>query len=262
MKWFITDFDGTLRNSRNNDLKLNPHDEVFIKKIVKSDNKLVIATARPHMQIKAFLKKNYNIEPDYLICNNGTIIVNKKGDLLHKNSVSKEGIVEMCQKLKETDGIHGIVYNTPDKEGVLFHTNWTTDLTNAFFGMTPDNGKIEDIIDLEILSIRIMSDISNKYIFEEFNEADNDLNFIFSTSDNFLNADLTSKDAHKGSAIRVLQQIAKFDDQDVLVAGDDYNDLTMFAEFYENSYIVKQEHNKNIRDKANNVITQIHEIVI
>nr|WP_244756266.1 hypothetical protein [Mycoplasma mycoides] len=45
-----------------------------------------------------------------------------------------------------------------------------------------------------------------------------------------------------------------------MVAGDDYNDLSMFEMFYDNSYMCKHEHNKNIRNKAKYLINNIWEI--
>ncbi|SYV96665.1 Cof-like hydrolase [Mycoplasma putrefaciens] len=49
-------------------------------------------------------------------------------------------------------------------------------------------------------------------------------------------------------------------DENIIVVGDDYNDLSMFEMYYQNSYICKQEHNKQFRNKARYSIDFISQI--
>ncbi|WP_027048295.1 HAD-IIB family hydrolase [Mesoplasma syrphidae] len=263
-KWFFTDFDGTLRNSRNNDLKLNPDDHQFVLNFIEKGNILAVATARPYMQIKKFLKQHYNLRPDYLICSNGSCVYDKSGNLLYDNPIPKLEQKELFDTLKKyEENVIGLIYTTINKEEVLFHKTWNEELKDAYFGMMPENKSLESLEQADILSMRIIVEENLKVQIERFAEKFRLTigQYIFNFNDGIY-IDITSIKTTKGQAIRQLQKLTKFDDKDVIVAGDDVNDFSMFEEFYENSYLIKQERNATFRSQAKKVIEQIHEIEV
>lgn len=127
----------------------------------------------------------------------------------------------------------------------------------------PENDSLESLEKQAILSMRIIVDEVLKERIEKLVEKFKSTIgcFIFNFADGIY-IDITCIKTTKGQAIRELQRFVNFADADVIVAGDDVNDLSMFEEFYESSYLVKQERNESFRDRAKKIVDQIHEIEV
>ncbi|WP_026389434.1 HAD-IIB family hydrolase [[Acholeplasma] multilocale] len=261
MKWLFTDFDGTLRNSRNDDLLLNPKDYEFVKRWQEQGNKLVIATARPFKQMKSYLVEKYNLKPDYLICSNGGAVFNFDGELLFSNPITNSDLNALLDVIETNEEkAYGVIYSSINKEDVLFHKYWNDMLTEAYLGLVPENLPVDAIRNEGIFSFRLVVDESLRETFKEFDRNYLDSAFFYTNYGDELNVDVTNSLTNKGYAIRGLQNVLGFKDEDVYVVGDDINDKSMFKEFFETSFIVRQDRNETFRHKAKNLIEQIYEI--
>lgn len=87
MKLLVSDYDGTFRTNIKN-LKLNIE---AVNKFMEAGNKFAIATARDFNSIKGEIFK-YDIKYDYLICNNGLIIFDRKNNIVSKTTIKEEDI--------------------------------------------------------------------------------------------------------------------------------------------------------------------------
>lgn len=59
MNWLFTDFDGTLRNSKDNKNKITKEDLEFVKTLQLKGHKIIISTGRPFEHISKHMKENY-----------------------------------------------------------------------------------------------------------------------------------------------------------------------------------------------------------
>ncbi|WP_026389436.1 HAD-IIB family hydrolase [[Acholeplasma] multilocale] len=263
-KWLFTDFDGTLRNSKGEELRITPKDLDFVKKWQVDGNKLIIATGRPYEHISEHVNGVYDLYPDFYVTNAGGTVVDGEGKNIYTNTMTEEEKLKIMNFLIEIeDEIQGIVYSTPGDENFLFHKDWENADQEMFMGMTPQNLPINYVEDKTMICYKVLSTDETWNKITKFLD-DNNLNMNL-TSNNLRGikfSEIHHNNVNKGSAIRGLQSILGFKDEDVIVAGDDNNDLSMFAEFFENSYIVTQPYNEDIRNKAETIISELNEVVL
>ncbi|WP_031542405.1 Cof-type HAD-IIB family hydrolase [Mesoplasma photuris] len=262
-KWFITDFDGTLKNDRNDISKIDSRDLNFIKELKKNGHKIVLATGRPYVRIAAFAKEKYDLEFDYYITNAGGLVVDKNGNTIFKNPLLKDEqdmIMNYLESIRNK--ITTILYATENEENVLYHDAWTEKMKD-FILMEPINEPINYVSNKELLCYKLSCSSDTKDEIINFLKENNlNMNITYNIVENESFMEIHHNNVNKGSAIRGLQSKLSISDSDIYVAGDDYNDISMFEEFYENSYITEQEYNEKIRPKAKYLIQQIFEIEV
>ncbi|PTD31269.1 Cof-type HAD-IIB family hydrolase [Mycoplasma leachii] len=261
-KYLFSDFDNTLRNSKvKNSLKIDQKDLEFVKEFQKN-NKLIISTGRPYKQLKEHLLNEYNLIPDYFIVNTGAMVCDNKGKVFYKKTIDKNIKIQLLDFLKTiVDQIDVIVFATSDNESFLFHKNWSTDVEKFFFGLENLNKTLDYLYDKDLLCLKIECSQNTWDQIENFiNKTKLEVNITFNSINNKLFNEIHAFNVSKGQAIKDLQEKLNISSDDIIVAGDDYNDLSMFEMFYDNSYICKHEHNKNIRNKAKHSINNIWEI--
>ncbi|ATQ35850.1 hypothetical protein MENTO_v1c07220 [Mesoplasma entomophilum] len=263
MKWLFTDFDGTLRNSRDEKNLITKIDMDFMMKWQKNGNKIIIATGRPFEHISDHLKENYpNFIPDYYLTNAGAAIYDNNSNELFAKYLPTNLTNEIISFVENNRSeIFSLVYSFKGEENFFYHDHWEEEMSKTFMGMRPQNKPFNYIKDKEMICFKmscktstwnmLMKNLKNKRI--SFSYVSNNLKEI--TFNEIHNAEVS-----KGNAIKEMAKIFNIDKKDIIVAGDDNNDLSMFKEFFENSYMVIQEHNVNIRDKAKYVINKLSDI--
>ncbi|PTD33073.1 putative COF family HAD hydrolase [Mycoplasma mycoides subsp. mycoides KH3J] len=262
MKYLFSDFDNTLRNSKvRNSLKIDQKDLEFVKEFQKN-NKLIVSTGRPYKQLKGHLLDEYNLLPDYFIVNTGALVCNNQGEVFYKKTIDKNIKIHLLDFLKTiVDQIDVIVFVTSDNESFLFHKNWSSDVEQFFFGLENLNKTLYYLYDKDLLCLKIECSQQTWDQIENFiNKNKLEVNITFNSINNKLFNEIHAFNVSKGQAIKGLQKRLNISSDDIIVAGDDYNDLSMFEMFYDNSYMCKHEHNKNIRNKAKYLINNIWEI--
>ncbi|WP_146637213.1 HAD family hydrolase [Spiroplasma clarkii] len=85
MKWWFSDYDGTLNLDHSN--KIKDKDLEFIRNWKKQGNKFVVATGRMVQEISTILE-GYQIDYDYLICNNGATVYDSNKQMIHCQSIN------------------------------------------------------------------------------------------------------------------------------------------------------------------------------
>ena len=96
MKLLVSDYDGTLKSNIRN-LYLNI---CAINKFIQNGNKFIIATGREYESIKKEINL-YEINYDYLICNNGLIIFDKDDKIINALPLSEANFDFICSSLKQ-----------------------------------------------------------------------------------------------------------------------------------------------------------------
>lgn len=221
MKCLVSDYDQTFKTSIKN-LYLNIEG---IRKFRRKGNKFIIATGREFKSIKSEINK-YEIEYDYLICNNGLIIFNNKDNIINCYPLSKDNIKKIYNSFK------GVECNI-SKYNFYEHT----------------------LSDENILEIKASFD-SNEI-------AKNHKNYIESNINN-IHCDIFNKNIYignytsKATAINEILKIENISKEDIYTIGDDINDLEMLEEF--NGYKMLNS-NKNLWFKGIPTKTQVHRLI-
>lgn len=139
MKLLISNYGGTLKPNIKN-LRINL---AVIREFMSTGNLFCIATKRPYTSIKREICI-YDIPYDYLICNNGSVILNSCDRVVNANYIDPE-IATSIIKIIES---HGFEANLYDEYGQATDINKTIDIDTYVKNIFP-NKKMER----EIMSI-------------------------------------------------------------------------------------------------------------
>ncbi|AGR41743.1 Cof-type HAD-IIB family hydrolase [Spiroplasma diminutum] len=259
MKWWFSDYDGTINLKHNN--YIDPRDLDFIKRWIKDGNKFAIATGRMEHEIRPVLESS-NIPYDYMICNNGAVIYDKENGILESASIpmeSRKDIIELFDTLKDEyilgyclkDQRMGYsrveveeIYSNPflneyaTKENNFEKGN--NDILNSpdlnllyFFVAVKDIEKVKKIIDGKIKGCKAVR-----------------------THQNVI--EIMREDVSKAYGIKILQEINNFSLEDVYTSGDGENDIEML-ELTNNSFAMRN-HQTNVDKAAKYIIDNVYEI--
>ena len=190
-------------------------------------NLFVIATGREERILREKLDE-YGVKADYLICNNGSRIVDRAGKILFQKTMDKREACSMTEFLLEEYRIPVDVTGTNRRVQV-------TDGSHAEQETIRYNGILETVSLDEfknkpekILQVHVR--FSNK---EETRHAAEQINACYSGSEAFVNednADIVSRGLGKAEGIGILCRCIGFTGT-VTAIGDSYNDLGMLRRY-------------------------------
>ncbi len=219
-KLIISDLDGTLLNSEH---QISEYSRNAIKKTTEKGTKFCIATGRHHLDAINYCN-NLN-EDIYLITSNGARIHNPDGELLYKQNMDMEVIMEIMNSQIIDKSVHISFYH--EDGWILFKENPELESMVIHNGFYPDIIDIDDLKDYEILKIMFNSKNSNalkkieKFIANKFS---NRVEYCFSGSNFFeINAFMVSK----GNAMEILLDNESIKLSETIAFGDGLNDLDM-----------------------------------
>lgn len=205
MKMLVSDYDNTFYTN-DNDIFNN----IFGVSKFRKNNLFVIATGRsyPDFYIK---KEEYGIEYDYLVLNHGATIL-KNGNIIYNETIDNEVKNKIISSLDFSIVVDYFICSYTGKEK-------NTDLSDVTKIM------------IEFVSLDVARDIYNK-LMDNFS----DYVMIFFISSN-KSLEIVSKNVNKVKAIRFIQKIENFKDDDIYTIGDNYTDLEMIKKY--NGYCMK-----------------------
>lgn len=196
MKLLASDYDGTLKTNIKN-LKININ---AIQKFRNEGNKFAIVTGRSYKSILNEIQ-TYEIEYDYLVCNNGLIIFNNKGDIICKSELN--------------DKDFWYIYND-----LGYNTNYKGIATYNFYGST-DN--LKDMLEI---CVNFKSSKEAKYYKQHLEKRKKNLLCYKDRKQLFIGNKLT-----KADAIKYIQKLEDIESCDIYTIGDNKNDIEMLKEF-------------------------------
>ena len=213
MKLLFSDFDRTLYVNRD----ITQENLDAVNKWQSEGNLFIITTGR-HKRSIIEQMKNFNLKPDYYICNNGAVILDKEKNTIFSKCISNQKIEEIVKYICEN-------------------------YENSF-----------EIIEKERV-IKIMNDagIDN----HNPTELVSDLNTRFRSSlaayANVLNVDIVANGVNKSTGIDfVCKELNDIDD--ILVIGDSYNDIEMVQKY--NGFTVEHG-NEDIKKIAREIFPDV-----
>ena len=249
MKLLVSDYDMTLAFNRIVDTKVIN----AIKKWREKGNIFAIATGRNKFSILEQTNNN-NIEFDYIIANNGALIIDSNTNLILKEEIDKNNAIEVINFL----------YN--NYEGSVEISN-----DNEILSVIPRKGehnlpfKVDRKITIEeaqnIKSItqinKISPDVNKTEIIQD--EINNKFNTVIAYG-NITAIDIVRANISKATGIQNLENILKDKNiEKILVAGDSNNDIDMIKKYDGYVQINARENIKKITNKYFNLISDIIE---
>ena len=206
MKMFVTDYDDTLYTSDEQILiNIQKLKELHEKKFI-----IVIATGRSYSSIKRQVVER-KIPVDYLVCADGSIIYNNKGEVIKDYPINKD-IIE------------------PFKE---FYCNLDYDEIQFSYKDGYAN-KLEENEDILGINVCISTRLYNKQMEKDFYKLKKkykNYNYLAYTHPNYSYLCVKPKDVTKSYAIDYLRKILNLKKSDLYLIGDSSNDVEMLKDF-------------------------------
>jgi len=196
MKLLISDYDGTL----NSDLKNLYLNIKAINKFRDNGNKFVIATGRSFYSIKKDIQR-YDINYDYLICNDGLMIFDKDDNIIN-SSVMSQSDFDLVYTLLTSD--------STVKKFELYN----------FYDSTCD---LKNIVEFYV-KFKSIKDV--KFYKEYLKEIRENIN----CKTHFHSVFIGNK-KNKADAIKDIQAIENINTEDIYTIGNDTNDLEMLKKY-------------------------------
>ncbi len=206
MKVIVSDFDFTfftdeyLENIR------------LINDFVAKGNMFIIATGRNLTHLKKDIK-GFNINYEYLICNDGGIIFDKNGNIIYQKDINPD-IVESIFNVLNNDKNIKVSY-------VDDSVNYTTDTKSKA------NAIIGSYIDSKLASNTLSK------IVKEYNQVHGYL------SDNWIN--ITDISVNKANGVEYLKNYLNIDQDNIYTIGDNVNDIQMLNNYH--GYLIESNLN-------------------
>lgn len=256
MKLLASDLDGTLvvGNELRNDKDLN-----FINKLKKQGYKLIISTGRSYDMVIPLMEK-YNIEYDYLLLCNGSLIMNRAHEKVFDewicNKISNELINDYYndETLIYVDNFKNSIFiDNPnlDKSKISDMMNFFTKRINVEeASLSKDDYKIISFSPIDkdqIKAEKIKNEVIEKY--GEYVEAYRNQFFV----------DIVPKGCSKGIALKRILEVENVSKDNLFVVGDSFNDVSMFN-ITHNSYTFKDSEDK-VKEVANNHVDYVYEVI-
>jgi len=207
-KILVSDYDGTFYLDEEG-IKKNVQK---VSKFRKLGNLFIIATGNNY---ESFIKvvKKYNIEYDYLILDQGSVVINSKRDIIMNCFIDYSTAINVCNMIKK------------HSDNISIFNQWRQCESLVGNNITKISTRINDVEKAKKLTEQL-NDIFRDKI-NAYTMIFSDINIV----------EIICSDTDKRDAIKKVADIEKVSKDNVYVVGDGYNDITMI-EFF-NGYCMK-----------------------
>ncbi|NBI29676.1 HAD family hydrolase [Chengkuizengella marina] len=214
----VLDLDGTFLNS-NKEISHRNMDAVMT--CIKHDIKIIIATARPPRSVKKFVPEVMMKNCSFVFYNGGYIIDNSYKEHIYISKKLSAEIIHYCLTISPK------CHLSIELEDKWFSNKGISDVDAAFFNIdtSPIVLSMDELKQLEATKI-IMTGFNN---IDQLKERFNGRVKIVATDEGEL-IQIMNKNVSKATGISTLCTRNGLQMSDVMVFGDDYNDIEMFKE--------------------------------
>ncbi|MGH4050103.1 MAG: Cof-type HAD-IIB family hydrolase [Clostridium sp.] len=270
-KWCVCDMDGTLLNADN---KISKENEVALKKLQEMGLSVIIATGRIDLMVKVYIKQ-LELKGPVISCNGGLIRNIETGEIIYSKIMDKKSVKEIVDYCV-SNNVDYIVYTDE-----IVYSNKNNPLGKKYESRNKllekelrvpikyiDNDIIENINDIDALKVLLVCENHADVLLLEKYFIKYDNLTVVSSSECLL--DIMASNITKGNALEILSQKLGVDLNEVIVFGDNYNDMEMLScvgmpiamgnaveEVKSNAkYITKSNNESGIAYAINNYILQ------
>jgi HAD-superfamily hydrolase, subfamily IIB len=226
IKLIALDIDDTLLNSQS---KITEATKQALQKALQQGIKIVLCSGRPLAGVTPYLKQlGISGDEQYVITYNGALVETVAGKVLSKNILSNQAYRRIVKYIEDKQ----LQYYVLDDQSNVYTSNrdisriavvqaWEN--SAGIFVRTPDELPADfDITKAAIVGEKDTLDSAEQSVKDQFS---NDY-YVVRAADNFL--EIMHQDVNKGSGLTKLTNILGVDPSEVMVFGDEQNDIPMF----------------------------------
>ncbi|APU11099.1 haloacid dehalogenase [Cellulophaga lytica] len=219
VKMVVTDMDGTLLNSK------HEVSEKFFNQFKKLKENNILFVAASGRQYHSIIDKLHSIKDDILvIAENGAIAKNKNKELL-QTGLDNTTITELLNLIDTIDDVYPVLCGKK-KAYIASDSEEFKEKFKEYYAEYEVLDSLRNYKD-DILKIAIYHfESSENYIYPKVKHLESKLKVKVS-GENWL--DLSHNDAHKGHALKKLQDMFNISSSETMAFGDFNNDLEMLA---------------------------------
>lgn len=261
-KYLATDLDGTLLYPK---LKYTYVSSENIKSLKIFDGNVIIVSGRNQLFVKKICKQ-LGIEETYVSCNGA--VVSYKGKEIFLKYIDTNILNKIINHVKNTYKQYKIILF--DNKGNLYSIcddyNRSTKMEQDYLKKHPKIGyktnknmnKIQKLIEQKDSITKINVVLAEEQKLELYNYLkDNNYNISYVICKGSL--EITAPNISKGQSLKFLTDYMQLNPNDVYVAGDDKNDISMF-ETYKHSFLINHQDNLYLTDKVMFVVDKFKDI--
>jgi Cof subfamily protein (haloacid dehalogenase superfamily) len=256
-KHFFCDIDGTLFQ----DNKIEPKVLEAVVKFISQGNKFYLATGRIDSDVLYLLDNKIKIQSDFRVSQNGTVITDSKNNLIYSKVIDFDILPQIISFIKNLNTEQLIIE--------------ASDLTNRHLIKPRPVGYGSEFNDIAIVNHNMLNEIGVSIFptiiliysknYDYLIQIQKQIHSIFNnhitavmTSDYTL--ELLSSNHSKATAIKYVAKLLNIKDEDIIVAGDNENDVDMFKKFYNNSFcMIKAK--PHVKNKAKYIASNVEEVI-
>lgn len=234
-KLFITDLDGTLLNSQ---IALSDYTTDTLNYLIENGMSISYSTARSHFTSSTILSE-VNFTLPCIVYNGVFIIDYTSKEIIHKNMLSMDiydGIINKCREFKLSPLVFGLNEYGEEK---LIYSNLDNIAQRQFIDerLERKDKRVAHIDEneniVEAMSINLLYPLETLKEFETyFRVKYGDTISIQLTKDiycdGYYSLEFYNPNANKGSMLKFLADYLGYDTEDIIVFGDQDNDIDMF----------------------------------
>jgi len=227
-KWCVCDMDGTLLNSDNTISKEN---EAALMKLQDMGLEVIIATGRIDLMVKVYIKQ-LELTGHVISCNGALIRNIETGEIVYSKVMDKKSVKEIIEYCL-INNVDYIIYTAE-----IIYSNKNNPLGKKYENRNKllakelrvpikymDNEIFENINDIEALKVLLVCEKHEDVLLLEKHFIKYDNLSVVSSSICLL--DIMASNISKGNALKMLSQKLGVDLSEVIVFGDNYNDMEM-----------------------------------
>ncbi len=250
-----SDLDGTLLNK---DYKLDSYIETCLKQLQQRKKEFVVVTGRTLHGVYSL--SYFKTNPVYIIAMNGALILDKNKNVIYKNTIGKEEIIDIYQHFSYIEYIsEDKIYMSVSKEEYLDYygkwTIWQKKLSDENYlkyhlSQYVFKAPLELILKHDILKINGLELNNDKY---------QDMKCYVKKYSSLVDApftdnviELTNVSISKRDCLRYLCTLNGWNEDEVAAFGDGGNDIDMLT-YFKNSY-APENAMKTAKNAANKIV--------
>ena len=266
-KMLASDLDGTLLFKG----KISEENKDSLKKFKTNGGIFSLSTGRSYNEITTVIK-DMGIKPDYFILNNGALILNKKGEVIHRSYLDYKVTKEILDYIKKYTDMAAVQTGFKSYSIVSKLTKLKIKIKiiikNLIYGLKYKDErvyvrKLDDIKDVKNQKFTLMSANFTGYPVEEIQQVADYINNNYGDYvvcyRNTIFLDIVPKGCSKGKGVKYVSEVENLNMKNVYTIGDSWNDDSMF-EVTKNSFTFTYAE-KELQENTTHVVQTVAECI-